>query len=81
VSKNGWSRRFDEPIALPGGGQLQTLRDAGNYIRKLPKREHSWPEWQDAIHALMPVAEKGGPTMLPRIGILQAQLGRADDNG
>jgi hypothetical protein len=24
------------------------LRDAGNYIAKLPKREHSSPEWQAA---------------------------------
>src|SRR5258708_25235689 len=32
-----WSRKFDEPIALPKGRQLATLKDAGTYITKLPK--------------------------------------------
>jgi hypothetical protein len=35
-------------------------------------RQHGSPEWQAAIRALMLVAEKGGPTMLPEIGIMQA---------
>jgi hypothetical protein len=48
------------------------LRDAGHFIAKLPNRKHSSPEWQAAIQALMLVAEKGGPTMLPEIGIMQA---------
>src|SRR5215467_1081285 len=37
--KTGWSRRFDDPIPLPGRGQLVTLRDAGVYIVALPPRE------------------------------------------
>jgi hypothetical protein len=36
---NGWSRRFFDPIPLPDGGELHTLRDAGHYIANLPKRE------------------------------------------
>ena len=36
----GWSRPFEDPIALPRDRQLVTLRDAGNYITKLPKAEH-----------------------------------------
>jgi hypothetical protein len=28
----GWHRTFDDPIPVPGGGELRTLRDAGNYI-------------------------------------------------
>jgi hypothetical protein len=36
----GWKRRFEDPIPLPRGRQLVTLRDAGNYIIKLPKAEH-----------------------------------------
>jgi hypothetical protein len=68
----GWSRTFDDPIPLPDGGELRTLRDAGNYIAKLPKREHDTPEWLAAIQALMLVAEHGGDTMVPRIGIMQA---------
>ena len=39
---------------------------------KLPKGEHSTPEWQAAMVALILVAEKGGPTMLARIGVMRA---------
>src|SRR5665811_1396614 len=48
---------------LPKGRQLATLKDAGTYITKLPKAEHTAPEWQDAMEALILVATKGGPTM------------------
>ena len=68
----GWHHPLHDSIPLPKGGELQTLRDAGNFIAKLPKREHDAPEWRAAIQALMPVATHGGDTMLPRIGILQA---------
>jgi len=67
----GWKRPFDEPIELPGGRKLVTLEDAGNYITKLPKAEHSAPEWQAAMQALMLVA-RGGPTMFARIGVMRA---------
>jgi hypothetical protein len=40
----GWKRKFDDPIVLPDGRKLVTLEDAGNYITKLPKAEHSSPE-------------------------------------
>lgn len=36
----GCARAFDDPIPLPNGGELRTLRDAGNFIAKVPKREH-----------------------------------------
>jgi hypothetical protein len=68
----GWRRPFDEPIPLPGGRELVTLEDAGHYITKLPKSEHEAPEWQAAMEALILVAERGGPTMLPRIGMMRA---------
>ena len=48
----GWKRRFDEPIPLPSGHQLITLKDAGNYITKLPKAEHTAPRWHTAMQAL-----------------------------
>jgi hypothetical protein len=38
----------------------------------LPKAEHDAPAWRAAIEALMLVAEHGGDTMLPRIGIMRA---------
>jgi hypothetical protein len=68
----GWKRAFDEPIVLPNGHELVTLEDAGTYITKLPKAEHNAPEWQAAMEALLLVAERNGPTMLARIGIMRA---------
>jgi hypothetical protein len=67
-----WSARFDDPIPLPNGRQLVTLKDAGDYITRLPKAEHNAPEWQTAMQALILVAERGGDTMLARIGVMQA---------
>jgi hypothetical protein len=70
--KSGRSREFDEPIALPDGRKLVTLRDAASYITALPKKEADTPEWQAAIEAMMLVVELGGPTMFARIGVMQA---------
>jgi hypothetical protein len=51
--------------------KLLTLRDAANYITKLPKAEHAAPRWQAAMEALILVAERNGPTMLARIGFMR----------
>jgi hypothetical protein len=37
-----------------------------------PKAVHDLPEWQAAMEALIPVAERGCPTMFARIGIVRA---------
>jgi hypothetical protein len=55
-----WNQEFVDPIPLPKGKQLVTLRDAATYITKLPKAEHDAPEWQAAMEALLIVAEHGG---------------------
>jgi hypothetical protein len=68
----GWQRPFDEPIPVPHGRQLVTLGDAATYITKLPNAEHTAPEWQAAMEALLLVAESGGPTMFARIGVMKA---------
>ena len=68
----GWQRHFDDPIPLPRGRQLVTLRDAAEYITRLPKAEHDAPGWQAAMEALLLVAESGGPTMFARIGVMRA---------
>jgi hypothetical protein len=68
----GWQRRFDEPIPLPKGKKLLTLRDAALYITKLPKAEHDAEEWLTAMEALLLVAEHDGPTMFARIGMMRA---------
>jgi hypothetical protein len=38
----------------------------------MPKREHDAPKWQAAVEALLLIAERGGPTMLARIGMMRA---------
>jgi len=67
-----WSRAFDEPIPLPRGRQLITLKDAANHIQKLPKAEQDLEEWQAAVEALLLVVELNGPTMMAWIGIMRA---------
>jgi hypothetical protein len=54
--RSGWSGEFDEPIAVPDGGTLVTLRDAADYITALPDGRSALPEWQAAIEALMLVS-------------------------
>jgi hypothetical protein len=48
------------------------LKDAANYIQKLPKAEQDLEEWQAAVEALLLVVELNGPTMMARIGLLRA---------
>ncbi len=67
-----WTREFDEPIPVPKGRRLVTLRDAGDYVAKLPKAKHMTAEWQAAMLALMLVVDLNGPTMMARIGVLRA---------
>src|SRR6267154_3837682 len=67
-----WSRRFDDPIPLPRGRELVTLKDAANYVRKLPKAEQDLEDWQAAVEALLLVVELNGPTMMARIGMMRA---------
>lgn len=66
----GWNQAFDEPV--PGGKPLGTLRDAAQFVTTLPKAEHDAPEWQAAMEALLLVAERDGPTMFARIGMMRA---------
>jgi len=57
---------------MPSRKPLVTLRDAALYITKLPKAEHDADEWRAAMQALLLVAERNGPTMLARIGMMKA---------
>ena len=67
-----WSRAFDDRIPLPRSRQLVTLKDAANYVQKLPKAEQDLEAWQAAVEALLLVVELNGPTMMARIGIMRA---------
>ena len=51
---------------------FKTLKDAANYIQKLPKAEQDLDEWQAAVEALLLVVELEGPTMMACIGVMRA---------
>ena len=63
----GWSREFDEPIPLPDGRTLVTLRDAASYITALPKTEL-------AAEVTVPSAEQHASTILRAYEEAQAEL-------
>ncbi len=67
-----WSRPFEEPIPLPDGRTLRTLRDAAKYLMALSPKARQSDEWQAAIEALLMAAEDRGPLMHARIGMLRA---------
>jgi hypothetical protein len=68
----GWSAPFDDPIPLPNGRQLFTLKDAATYITKLGKTRQQADQWQTAIHCLIGAAEGRDFLMHARIGMLRA---------
>jgi hypothetical protein len=49
-----------------------TLRDAGEFITRLPKTKHARPEWRLAAVMLMQAAEDGAPVMLAEIAMRRA---------
>jgi hypothetical protein len=51
-----WSTPFDDPIDLPDGRKLITLRDAATYIAELPEAERQ--ECQIAARSLIDAAER-----------------------
>jgi hypothetical protein len=68
----GWQTKFYDPIPLPKGKPLVTLRDAGSYIAKLPKAQQQAPEWLIATQTLLLVVERNGDPMMAHIAMLQA---------
>lgn len=72
VSFVSWDRPFDQPVPLPGERPARTLRDAANYIRKLPQSQRETPEWRLAIQMLLDASENCGPILFARIGIERA---------
>jgi hypothetical protein len=73
-----WERPFDQPVPLPNGPPARTLRDAADYITKLPKSERDRREWRLAVHMLIDAAEDRGPMMFARMGILRASEREAE---
>jgi len=67
-----WDRPFDQPVPLPEGPPAQTLRDAADYIRKLPLLERDGQEWRLAVQMLIDAAEDRGPMLFARMGMVRA---------
>ena len=62
-----WDRPFDFPV--PG---LRTLREAAEYMVKLPKAEQDKPHWQTAAFVVREAAEGRGPVLHAAIGMNKA---------
>lgn len=67
-----WSQAFDDPIPLPDGRELRTLREAGDYILALTGKTRQSKPWQIATRMLLTVAEGRGPLMFADIGMRRA---------
>ena len=67
-----WSRAFHMPIPLPDGRMLRTLRDAGEYIRALPRAKYKQPEWEIAAETLLAAVEGSGSLMFAEIAMRKA---------
>jgi hypothetical protein len=65
-----WSTPFDDPIDLPDGRKLITLRDAAAYITELPEADRQ--EWQIAARSLIDAAEHQDLIMQAHIDVLRA---------
>ena len=62
-----WSFRFAEPIVLPDGRKLATLREAITQLAKIiPESEHDMPEVLTASDLLTQAAEHGGSVEFAR---------------
>jgi hypothetical protein len=72
MAETGWSKLFEDPIPLPGGRQLVTLLNAGEYISVLPRKEIQSDHWQAAIEALLMAVDGHGPLLHARVGMLRA---------
>ena len=68
-----WDSRFTEPIVLPDGVKLASLRQAIAHLGKtIPRAEHDMRAVLTAAEVLTYAAEQGGPIELARIATLQA---------
>jgi hypothetical protein len=65
---------LDDPIPLPDGGKLLTIKEAADYIMKLPKAEQDLQEWQTATGCLIGAAEGRDFVMHSRILVVLRAL-------
>lgn len=68
-----WNSRFAEPIVLPDGKKLASLRQAiAHLVKTVPAAERRMPAVLTAAELLTGAAEDGVPLEFARIATLQA---------
>jgi hypothetical protein len=68
-----WDSRFTEPIDLPGGAKLASLREAiVHLVNTVPSSERATPIILTAAELITSAAERGGPIEFARIATLRA---------
>jgi hypothetical protein len=67
-----WDSRFAQPIELPGGVKLASLRQAIlHLVNTVPSFERSLPVVLTAAEIITSAAERGGPIEFARIATLR----------
>ena len=68
-----WDSRFAEPIELPGGVRLASLREAiVHLVNTIPSSERGMPVVLTAAELITSAADHGGPIEFARIATLRA---------
>jgi hypothetical protein len=68
-----WDSRFAEPIELPGGVRLASLREAiVHLVNTVPSSERGTPVVLIAAELITSAAERGGPIEFARVAPLRA---------
>jgi hypothetical protein len=68
-----WDSRFAEPIVLPDGAKLASLRESiAHLVKTIPAAERRLPAVLTAAEMLTAAAEHGGPIEFARIATLRA---------
>jgi hypothetical protein len=68
-----WDSRFAEPIELPGGVRLASLREAiAHLVNTIPSSERALPVVLTAAELITSAAERSGPIEFARIATLRA---------
>jgi hypothetical protein len=63
-----WDSRFAEPIVLPDGAKLASLRESiAHLVKTIPAAERRLPAVLTAAEMLTAAAENGGPIEFARI--------------
>jgi hypothetical protein len=68
-----WDSRFAEPIVLPDGAKLASLRESiAHLVKAIPAAERRLPAVLTAAEMLTAAAEDRGPVEFARIATLRA---------